>query len=488
MTTRETLDPQDWDATRALAHRMVDDALEYLRTVRERPAWQDVPAEVRAALQEPLPQEPQGADAAYAAFKDLVMPYPMGNIHPRFWAWYMGSGTVMGALGDFLAAVMNPNLGGGNHGAVLVEGQVIRWCQEMTGFPASGSGLMTSGASLANLIGLAVARNRGAGFDLRAEGVGAAPAPLVFYGSTEVHSCHQKAAELLGLGSRALRKVAVGPDYRIRLDALADAVAGDRAAGLRPFCVVGNAGTINTGAVDDLAALADFCAREQLWFHVDGAIGAVAALSEDLRPQLAGLERADSLALDLHKGLHVPFEAGVALVRDEAAHRQTFSLTPDYLAHAARGLAGGEAWFSDYGPQLTRGFRALKVWMALKEHGARRYARIIEQNVAQARAFARRVVETPGLELMAPVGLDIVCFRYNPGGLSEGALAALNQELLLRVHESGVAVPSYTTLEGRYCLRVAVANHRSTDADFDLFTRTLLRLARELPAAAAPNA
>lgn len=474
----ETLDPQDWGEMRDLAHRMVDDAFSYLETVRERPAWQEVPAEVASTFGEGVPLEPQGAERAYQDFKEHVMPYPMGNIHPRFWAWYMGSGTVMGALGDFLAAIINSNLGGGNHAAVLVEQQVIGWCKEMIGFPAAASGLLVSGASMANLVGLTVARNTQADADVRAEGVQGAP--LVFYSSVEVHSCHQKAAELLGLGSHALRKIPVNGDYRIDVTALAEAIAADREAGATPFCVVGNAGTINTGAVDDLNALADLCEREGLWFHVDGAIGALVTLAPKLEHLVAGLERADSVALDLHKWLHVPFEAGVALVRHEKAHRHTFSLTPDYLQHATRGLAGGEVWFSDYGVQLSRGFKALKIWLSFKEHGVRKYGRLMEQNVAQAHYLAHLIEQEEELELMAPVGLDIVCFRFNPGGLEDEALNALNKELLIRIHESGVAVPSYTTLNGKYCLRVAISNHRSTFEDFEVFVRETLRLGRAL--------
>jgi glutamate/tyrosine decarboxylase-like PLP-dependent enzyme len=478
----ETLDPDDWQAMRTIAHRMVDDAFEHVRTLRERPAWQAVPPEVAERFTTPVPREPEGAEAAYRDFLETVMPYPMGNGHPRFWAWYMGNGTVMGALGDFLAAAVNPNLGGGQHAAPLVEAQVIAWCKEMLGFPADASGLLTSGASMANLVGLTVARNVGAGFDVRNEGLRAAPQELVCYGSVEVHSSNQKALELLGLGAGALRKVAVDERYRIDLAALEHAIADDRAAGRRPFCVVGSAGTINTGSVDDLDALADLCEREGLWFHVDGAIGALVTLAPSLAPLVRGIERADSVALDLHKWMHIPFEAGVVVIRHERSHRSAFTLTPEYLEHTSRGLSGGDAWFSDYGVQLSRGFRALKIWLSFKEQGVARYGRLMERNVAQARYFADRIEREPDFELMAPVGLDIVCYRYNPGGLDDEALDDLNRELMIRLQESGVAVPSYTTLHGRYCLRIAVDNHRSTFEDFDLFVETMERIGAEIAA------
>ena len=228
----ETLDPQDWDELRALGHRMVDDMLTYLQTVRDRPVWQPIPNDVKEQLHQPLPAEPQGADEAYQDFLTNVLPHPMGNIHPRFWGWVIGTGTPFGALSEMLAATINPNMGGGDHVPNYVERQVLDWCKEMLGFPPEASGLLVSGGSMANFVGLAVARNSRAGFDVRAQGVAASPKPMTFYGSVEMHSCLQKAVELLGLGNDALRRIPVNADYQIDLAALDRAIQIDRAAGL----------------------------------------------------------------------------------------------------------------------------------------------------------------------------------------------------------------------------------------------------------------
>ncbi len=466
--TGGALDPADWDAFRRLAHRMVDDMVDWLETVEERPVWRPVPADVRERFTGPVPRAGTDPEAVYQEFRDFILPYPTGNTHPRFWGWVRGAGSPLGMMADMLASGMNPHTGGFDQSATYVEKQVIGWLAELMGLPPVSSGILVSGCSMANLVGLSVARMAKAGWDVRAEGLQGEDAPtLVLYASRETHSSIQKAARLLGLGDDAYRRIGVDVAHRIDVPALEAAIAADRAAGARPFCVVGNAGTVNTGAIDDLEALADLCAREGLWLHVDGAFGALAAWSDRLRPRIAGLERADSLAFDLHKWGSLPFDVGCALVRDPVVHRGAFEIAPEYLAERPRGVAAGGATYSELGVQLSRRFRALKVWMALKVHGADGIAASVERNVDQAARLAAAIEAHPRLELAAAVPLNIVCFRYVAPEIPPERLDAVNEEILMRIQESGEAVPSSTLIGGRFVLRAGIVNQRTRDADVD---------------------
>jgi glutamate/tyrosine decarboxylase-like PLP-dependent enzyme len=477
-----TLDPTDWDAFRASAIRAVDDAIAYTRSLANRPVWQKMPEATRALFRAPLPSGPTPLPEILDDVRDHVLAHPMGNIHPRFWGWYMGASNLTGALGDFLAAVNGSNLGGGDHAARAVEEQVVDWLRQAMGLPEGASGTLVSGGSVANLIGLAVARHSAAlaqGVDVREEGAAALPKPLRFYCSDQAHSCHQKSLEVMGLGNRALRRVPSDADLRMDLPALAAAVAEDRAAGLAPACVIATAGTVNAGAIDPLPEIADFCAAEGLWLHIDGCIGALAALAPMRRHLVVGLGRADSLALDPHKWLHAPFEIGCALVRDAGTHLATFSLTPEYLRRSERGLSAGPYWLFDLGLQTTRGFRALKLWMSLREQGIPRFGALIDRNIGQARELAE-LLKARGVEIVAPPVLNILCYRLNPGGMNEAALKRLNTEVMMRIQEQGIAVISDTTIKGRHSLRAAIANHRTQSADLKLFADELTRIGEEV--------
>jgi aromatic-L-amino-acid/L-tryptophan decarboxylase len=482
----DTLDPRDWGELRALGHRMIDDMFAFLETVRERPPWRPVPREIEAQLRQPAPSDATPFAEVYRDFTKLVLPYPNGNIHPRFWGWVQGTGTPFAMLADLLASGLNPQMAGFAHAAVIVEQTVISWCQQLLGFGGAGSGLLTSGGTMANLTAVAVARHALAGFDVRAGGLQDPACPRwVVYGSTETHSWARKSMELLGFGHRALRLIDVDDDYRISVAKLRARLAADRAAGLTPLCILGNAGTVNTGAIDDLHALADVAAEHGAWFHVDGAFGALAYLSLDHRELLRGMQRADSLAFDLHKWMSMPFEAGCVLVQRPGAQRDAFVYHPAYIAPTARGVAGNPSPFADLGIELSRGFKALKIWMSLKAHGSDAFGAAIAANIRQAQALGRRVERSARLQLMAPVSLNVVCFRYRRDGLSAAQLDALNQEVLLQLQERGIAVPSGTTLRGGFALRVANVNHRTVGADLEALAQAVERLGDELGGAPA---
>ncbi len=478
---RETsLDPADWPSMRRLGHRMVDEMFDFMENIREKPAWQPVPEPVREAMKAPLPVAPQAAEAVYSDFLQQVFPYPKGAAHPRFWAFVEGNGTPMGALADFLAATMNSNVAIGEHSASYVDLQVIDWCKAMLGFPSDSSGMLVSGGSIANITGILVARNSFSTEKIRSKGLKAASGQLVMYTSTETHSCLQKAAEIAGIGAEFMRKVPVDADFRMKMDDLRRLVAEDRAAGLLPFCVVGTAGTVNTGAVDPLDEMLDFCRAEGLWLHIDGAFGAIAKLAPEFSQTLKAIEQADSVAFDLHKWLYVNYEVGCVLFRDAAKHRAAFAMQPSYLLSHERGLASGPDPSTNYGIELSRGFKSLKCWMSFKLYGVETFSRLVEQNIAQARFLGQLVENQPELELLAPVTMNICCFRFRPAGrdLATEQLNFLNKETLMRLHESGAAVPSFTMIHGRYAIRAAICNHRSRREDFELLVEKVLEIGR----------
>ena len=471
----ETLDPSDWESVRLLGHQMVDDMVQFLRTIAEQPVWQKPSEAARQHLQSDLPQSPQALTAVYEDFKKHVLPYYTGNIHPRFWGWVKGTGSMQSALAEMLAAAMNPNVALGDQGAMYVDKQVIEWCKQMMHYPPEASGILVSGASMANATALLVARNAFDESVLR-EGLQGRKAKWVVYASTETHSCIPRAVEMLGLGTNALHKIRVDENYRMDVQHLRAQIADDEAAGFQPFCVVANAGTVNTGAIDPLEELVALCREKGLWLHVDGAFGALAGLLPEYESFLYWLSQADSIAFDLHKWMYLPYSVGCVLVRDGDTHRRAFAYSADYLMQHERGIPAGPENFSNFGLELSRDFKALKVWMALKEHGIDKFSRLIRQNIGQAAYLARRIEQTPGLELMAPAPLNIVCFRYNPGSLDAAQLNALNKEILMQLHESGIAAPSYTRLNQSYCIRAAIVNHRTTLADLDVLIEAVLKI------------
>ncbi|MBH5401071.1 aspartate aminotransferase family protein [Bradyrhizobium sp. CNPSo 4010] len=462
-----SLDPQDWSEFRALAHLMLDETIDGIANVRARPVWRPIPDGVRAAFRADVPREASDLAEVYREFSEHVAPYATGNLHPGFMGWVHGGGTAVGMLAEMLAAGLNANLGGRDHMPIEVERQIVDWMRRLFLFPESASGIFVTGTSMANLMAVLVARTTALGTLARQHGIGNDGALLTAYTSQAAHGCISRAMDIAGLGTDALRKIAVDADHRIDVAALRAQIAVDREVGFKPFLVVASAGTVDIGAIDDLRAVAELCREEGLWFHVDGAFGALAILSPELAPLLGGIELADSIALDFHKWGQVPYDAGFLLVRDGEQHRQAFAQPAAYLSREARGLAAGAVWPCDLGPDLSRGFRALKTWFTLKTFGTDRLGAAVARSCALAKYLETRVLAEPRLELLAGVNLNIVCFRYRSGD-------AVNREIVADIQESGIAAPSSTMLDGKFAIRAAIVNHRTEEADIDALVAAVL--------------
>ncbi len=464
------------EAFRALGHRAIDliaEALERLQA-REDPVRRPVPPEVRKRLlDEPLPQTGVDPGELIELVGRDILPYPLGHIHPRFFAWVNPPAAPISVLGELLAAGMNSSVAGGDQAATYVEHAVLSWLKEIVGFPRDAGALLVSGGSLAMIVGLAVMRHvKAQTGEMRARGMQQEPAPMVVYTSTQAHSCVDKAVELLGIGHDFLRKIPVDADYRMDVDRLARRIAADRRKGLHPVAVVGSAGTVNTGAIDPLDRIAELCAREGLWLHVDGAYGGVAILAEPVEDLFSGIERADSLGIDPHKWLYIPAECGCVMVRNAAAMQATFSVVPPYLQDD-RALP----WFSEFGPQQTRGFRALKLWLAMKQIGVEGYRKLISRDIALAGLLREKIEARPDFKLVASGPLGVTCFRYAPVGAAD--LEALNRHVLRVVQEKGEVYLTSTLLDGRFVLRANVMNFRTNEADLDVLLDAITRAGKE---------
>lgn len=472
MTDRRqaTLDPEDWTVARRQAHRMLDDMLDHLEHIRDKPVWRSMPAEVRDALRAPLPLTPEPLEDIHAEFLASVLPYAGGNLSPGFMGWVQGGGTLPGMLAEMLAGGLNANLGGRDHSGIAVERLLVQWVREMFGFPESASGIFLTGTSMANFMAVLVARTAALGAQVRQTGLGPQGAELRGYTSSAAHLCVRRAFDMAGLGTDRLVEIETDGRQRMDVAALRARIQRDKQT-CRPFMVTASAGTVDVGAIDDLHAIAELCAQEGLWFHVDGAFGALGILSREIAPRLKGIERANSLAFDFHKWGQVPYEAGFLLVRDSDAHLATFASQASYLRREGRGLAANGPWPCDLGPDLSRGFSALKVWFTLKAFGAERLGAMMEQSCRLARHLEMQVRREPELELLSGADLNIVCFRYRGAD-------ALNTEIVADMQEAGIAAPSTTTIGGRTAIRACFINHRTQIADVDALVAATLAFGR----------
>lgn len=476
--------PSDFDLSsdeiRRLGHLAVEAAAVHRESFEAGPAFGRVGEKARL-FDEPLPEEGLPFEQILAFVTRNVLAHPFGNSHPRHFASIDATPDPVGALADYLAATMNSNCWGGDHAAIHVEDRVVKWLAQVVGLPCGTEGIVTSGGSMANFTCLAAARRAQAPGDIREEGMGAPGVPrIVVYASDQVHNCVDKAVDLLGIGWRQLRTIPTDARFRMRIDLLKAAVAEDRRSGLLPAIVVGNAGTVNTGAIDPLEEIADSCRHDGLWFHADGAYGAMATISHQLRPLFKGLERADSVAADPHKWLYVPYAAGVALVREPGRLAAAFRRPVEYLEQDPESPTRGPVLFNDRGPELSRPFRALKVWMGLKVHGRRAYAEQVENDVALARFLAAEVDARPDFERLSEPILSIVNFRYRPPGVEEAALGPLNRQIVNRLAGTGTFALAPTVLKGRLAIRVCIVNFRTMRADLGALLDEVLSAGRRL--------
>lgn len=472
------LDPTDWEQFRKDAHAALDAALDFVRERPSQPVWQEIPERVKA-LDAPLPAAGTPLPALVAELQRDLLPYTLGNTHPRFWGWVNGTGTAGGVVAQALMGAINANVGGRDHAPIHLERQVIQWLHQLFGMPDGASGIICTGTSTATLLGLAIARRRAAGEAVRREGNLARPG-LRAYASGQAHVSVDKALEMMGLGTEALCSVPVAADYSMDVAALAECIEADVRRGRTPFAVVSSVGSVNSGAIDDLQAIGRLCREYGIWHHVDGAFGALCVLSESLRPRLAGIEQADSVAFDFHKWMHVGYAAGCLLVADGELHRETFQTSHAYLQGERQGMAGGAPWPNDFGLELSRGFSALAVWLQLREHGTAQLGRAIERNCLQAQRLGETVAAEDELELLAPVSLNIVCFRYRLAEVPEAGLNRLNRRVVVELQCRGIAAPSFTELDGRVAIRVAITNHRTRWHDLQALVTATLALGREL--------
>jgi aromatic-L-amino-acid decarboxylase len=493
MGVRERGEALAMDATefRALGHRLVDRIAHFLESLPERKvAPGETPTKVRHALQadRPLPGKGEEAGPLLDRVTDLLLEHSLFNGHPRFWGYITSSAAPIGALGDLLAAAVNPNVGAWalSPMASEIEAQTIRWIAEMLGYPTDCGGLFVSGGNMANLVCVLAARQAKAGWDVRKEGLKGAP--LRIYCSSETHTWIQKAADIAGLGTDAIRWIAANRQMQMDLSALREQIVRDLAAGDHPFLVVGTAGTVSTGAVDPLREIGMICREFNLWFHVDGAYGAMAVLANDPPPELEGLREADSIAVDPHKWLYAPLEAGCALVRNRGDLRNAFAYHPPYYFFGTEAIN-----FFDMGPQNSRGFRALKVWLALQQAGHEGYAQMISNDISLANELYVQISQLPEFEALS-CSLSIATFRFTPSDLdrtrevTEAYLEQLNRELLSRIHNGGEVYLSNAMVHGRFALRACIVNFRTSQSDIQALPPLVLQIGREIDSELRPEA
>jgi glutamate/tyrosine decarboxylase-like PLP-dependent enzyme len=485
---------------RRVGHELVDRVAGFLDSLPRRPVTPAEPPElVREVLGDSgLPESGTDPGRLLEESASLLLNHSLFNGHPRFWGYITSSAAPIGSLADLLASAVNPNVGGWWIAPIAteIEAQTIRWLAELIGYPTGAGGLLVSGGNIANFVGFWAARKAKTPWEVHSGGIGARPdLRLRVYTSGETHTWIQKAADLSGLGTDAVRWIPTDEKLRMDMNALRAQIDQDRQDGDHPMLVVGTAGSVSTGAIDPLPELAALCREQEIWFHVDGAYGAAAAALPDAPADLKGLSEADSVAMDPHKWLYAPLEAGCVLVRDPSLLRETFSYHPPYYPDKDKEEDEEEPpiMYFEHGPQNSRGFRALKVWLGLRQVGREGYVRMISDDIELTRALYRLVESDPDLEAWTR-GLSIATFRYVPGDLrtrtKEAAkyLDELNRELLSQMQRGGEAYVSHAVVEGTFLLRSCIVNFRTTLEDIQALPGIVTALGRQIDAASRPSA
>ena len=476
------LDPEDWDAFEQQLKLIAQNTVHHLKHIREQPVWTRPTTQARAAFRQPAPQKGIGVKNAYEEFNQNILPHITGNIHPRFWGWVVGSGAPASMVGDWLAAFANgaPTLF--DDSCLLTELQVIDWLKELLQLEMSASGILTTGASEATLIALTVARYAALGPDIKNSGVFSLRQTPVFYVSDQTHDCARKAIEILGFGRDHIRTIKTDDAFQMDCRVLAEKLQADLDQNRKPIAVIATLGTVNTGAIDDIRKISAICRAHDVWLHVDAAFGAWASLSTEHRNLRDGLAGADSVVVDLHKWMFQCYDLGCAFVRDGELHKAALSTSADYIAPIKGSLTDSDEHLSTRAIQLSRGFKALKLWFSLKSEGIASFAAAIEENLRLARYLVERIEAIDSLEILAPAPLHIVNCRYVGALMDPDKINHLNTAILQRLHMSGFAIPSSTVLNGKFAIRICISNHRTRQSDLDEFIDQFIAIGKDVEA------
>lgn len=470
-----TLDPTNWEASREAAHKIIDETFDFFRSLESKRCWTPLPQEVKLTLKEKAPAKGKSLTNVYDDYKNCILNYHQGNIHPAHFAWIQGGGNLTSAIADFLSSAFNANVSIGDHAARYVEQQVLDWCREMFRLPQQSTGLLLSGSSMANLTAMVAAKNRALSQKHKLE-------LLTIYCSTETHSCIQKAARNIGFKEDAIRYIAANNQCQVNTAELNKQIEADLAAGFIPTILIGNAGTVNTGAIDPLDELSQIARKYKLWLHIDGAYGLPACLCESKREVLENLSKADSWAFDFHKLFNINYDVGCVFVKEGELLNHAFTIknASHHIYNVNDGIAGKIPSTDDIGFELSRSFKALKIWMTIKEFGFDHIVGMINEKLEQAKYLQQKIEEHPNLQLITAAQISIVTFQYVHNSLDETLIDNLNKAIVLELQQRGIAAPAITMVNNKTAIRVCITNHRTNTTHLDIMIKEIENVANNL--------